>query len=178
MAYLLADFCSDAREILSADDSARGREAVRARLEQLLTDDAFCAEYVSDDAPRGMRQIYEDEATGFCVLAYNMTEPRKSPPHDHGRSWAVYGQAVGYTDMTGWQETGGGLEPEREFRLNAGDAGLFDVRDIHSIEYGAGASFVRVTGVEMSGAARRVFDPEAGTMREIESVGAGSARSG
>ncbi len=23
-------------------------------------------------------------------------------PHDHGASWAIYGQAVRYTDMTEW----------------------------------------------------------------------------
>ena len=91
-----------------------------------------------------------------------MTEPRTSPPHDHGASWAVYGQAAGHTDMTVWSATGdaGALEPVRTFRLEAGQAGLFDVREIHSIDYTDGARFVRVTGVDMTGEERRVFDPE------------------
>ena len=178
MGYLLTDFCADARSVLSRGSDRDSRGAVRAQLERLLVDPEFCAEYVSASAPRGMRQIYQDEATGFCVLAYNMTEPRQSPPHDHGRSWAVYGQATGYTDMTIWTASGPGgrIEPDRQFRLNAGEAGLFDVRDIHSIDYGAGARFVRVTGVDMSGEPRRVFDPATGAAREVESVGAGPAK--
>jgi hypothetical protein len=64
----------------------------------------------------------------------------------------------------------------RTFRLDAGQAGLFDVREIHSIQYADGAKFVRVTGVDMQRVNRRVWDPETGEVREIESVGAGSAR--
>ena len=73
----------------------------------------FCAQYVGPGNDAGMEQIYEDPELGFCVLAYNMTAPRTSPPHDHGDSWAVYGQAAGHTDMTVWSASGdaGRLEP-------------------------------------------------------------------
>jgi hypothetical protein len=64
----------------------------------------------------------------------------------------------------------------RQFRLEPGHAGLFDVREIHSIDYAEGAKFVRVTGVDLANENRRVFDPETGEVREIESAGAGSAR--
>ena len=114
-----------------------------------------------------------DPDYGFCVLAYNMDAPRTSPPHDHGESWAVYGQTSGYTDMTIWQPSPNGIEQVRTFRLDAGQAGLFDVREIHSIQYPAGARFVRVTGADMSKEARRVYDSETGEFREIEHVGTG-----
>jgi hypothetical protein len=123
-----------------------------------------------------MKQIYEDPELGFCVLSYNMADPRTSPPHDHGESWAVYGQAEGYTDMTLWSADDGSIEPVRTFRLDAGQAGLFDVREIHSIQYNQGARFVRVTGVDMNQVNRRVWNPDTGEVREIESVGAGNAR--
>ena len=67
---------------------------------------------------------YEDPDLGFCVLAYNMAGSRTSPPHDHGDSWAVYGQAQGYTDMTIWSAGDDNIEPIRSFRLDAGQAGL------------------------------------------------------
>ena len=107
-----------------------------------------------------------------------MTEPRTSPPHDHGASWAVYGQAAGHTDMTVWAAPGDGgrLEPVRTFRLAAGEAGLFDVREIHSIDYTAGARFVRVTGVDMTDEERRVFDPVTGEVQEVPGVGASRSR--
>ena len=172
MAYSLVDFCGDVRSILAGTDSHDGREQVRRKLEMLLADPGFRAAYL-DAGEDGMTQIYADPGLGFCVLAYNMTAPRTSPPHDHGESWAVYGQAAGYTDMTLYSQPdeGGRIEPTRTYRLEAGRAGLFDVREIHSISYGEAAKFVRVTGVDMSDEPRRVFDPETGEMREVESVG-------
>lgn len=174
MSYSLQDFCTDVRSILGEADDPASRDQVRTKLELLLADADFLAGHVGPESDPGMQQIHQDQELGFCVLAYNMAAPRQSPPHDHGGSWAVYGQAEGYTDMTLWHESDGKVEAGRTFRLNAGQAGLFDIRDIHSIEYTAGAKFVRVTGVDMSGEPRRVFDPQTGAMREIESVGAGS----
>ncbi|MCZ6889772.1 MAG: hypothetical protein O7H39_14885 [Gammaproteobacteria bacterium] len=179
MSYSLVDFCDDVRTTLADGDDGDGRETVRQKLELLLRDPAFCAAYVGPEQDSGMTEIYQDPNLGFCVLAYNMTESRTSPPHDHGRSWAVYGQALGYTDMTIWSAPGegeGNIEAVRSFRLEPGQAGLFDVREIHSIEYPPGSKFVRVTGVDMSQETRRVFDPETGTVQEIEHAGTGKVR--
>ena len=176
MSYLLEDFCADTRSILKTADNSAGRDQVRQKLEQLLKDPDFCAEYVGEENDAGLAQIYQDDELGFCVLAYNMAAPRTSPPHDHGNSWAVYGQASGYTDMTIWSADEGGIKPVREFRLEAGQAGLFDVREIHSIQYNEGAKFVRITGVDMNLENRKVWNPETGEVKEIESVGAGSTK--
>ncbi len=176
MSYSLDDFNRDTRSILQRGDDHDGRDQVRQKLETLLRDRAFLASCLGPDQKPGVRQIYEDPDVGFCVLAYNMAEPRTSPPHDHGGSWAVYGQAAGYTDMTLWSAENGSVKPVRTFRLEPGQAGLFDVRDIHSIDYGEGAKFVRVTGVDLGREVRRVFDPETGAVREIESAGAGQPR--
>ena len=176
MSYSLEDFCADTRSILTSQDDHAGRDQVRRKLEQLLVDPAFCAEYLVPESKAGMRQIYEDPDLGFCVLAYNMAAPRTSPPHDHGNSWAVYGQASGHTDMTIWQADDGSIEPIRTFRLEAGQAGLFDVHEIHSIQYDEGAKFVRVTGVDMNRVSRKVWNADTGEVREIESVGAGNAQ--
>ena len=168
MAYSLDDFCRDVRAILAESDDHDGRQEVRRKLEALLDDPGFCAAHL-DAGEDGMAQIYADPDLRFCVLTYNMT----SPPHDHGESWAVYGQALGHTDMTIWSQPDdrNRIEATRTFRLEGGQAGLFDVRDIHSISYCHGAKFVRVTGVDMSDEPRRVFDPETGEVHEVASVG-------
>ena len=176
MSYSLDDFCDDTRTILAGNDNHAGRDLVRQKLEQLLNQEAFCAAHVGPHNDTGVTQIYEDPDFHFCVLAYNMGDARTSPPHDHGNSWAVYGQAVGYTDMTIWSGTDGDLKPDRTFRLDPGQAGLFDIREIHSIQYTDGAKFVRVTGVDMNKETRRVFDPETGSVNEIEHVGTGNSR--
>lgn len=175
MSYTLDDFCRDTRAILAKHDDHEGRDEVRQKLEKLLVDPAFCAAHLGADKRPGMRQIYEDPEMHFCVLVYDMADPRTSPPHDHGDSWAVYGQAAGYTDMTMWSTQDGRVKPTRTFRLEPGMAGLFDVREIHSIQYAAGSKFVRVTGVDLGRTRRRVFDAETGAVKEIESVGAGRA---
>lgn len=179
MSYSLDDFCDDTRAILKKADDHDARQQIRRKLELLLSDEAFCAQYVAPGDTSGMAQIYEDPDLHFCVLTYNMAAPRTSPPHDHGGSWAVYGQTDGYTDMTIWSSAGdgeGNIEPVRTFRLEPGQAGLFDVGEIHSIQYASGAKFVRVTGVDLGSETRRVYDPETRTVRKIEGVGAGSAR--
>lgn len=175
MSYSLNDFCSDTRSILEKRDDHGGREQIRRKLEQLLRDRDFRTEYLADDAT-GVSQIYADPELDFCVLTYSMTAPRTSPPHDHGESWAIYGQVAGHTDMTIWEAGNGNVTPVRTFRLEPGQAGLFDVREIHSIEYGEGAKFVRVTGVDLSNVSRRVFDPETGAVREVGHVATRSAR--
>lgn len=176
MAYSLVEFCGDVRAVLAQSDDHAGRQRVRQKLEVLLGDPDFRDAYLGP-SEEGLAQIYEDPDLRFCVLAYNMTAPRTSPPHDHGESWAVYGQAAGHTDMTIWSPPNDGnrIEPVRTFRLEAGQAGLFDVREIHSISYTQGAKFVRVTGVDMRGEPRRVYDPETGEVVEVESVGTSRA---
>lgn len=96
-----------------------------------------------------------------------------------GRLWTA-DRLHRYDDLVGGGapdgKSDGTIEPVRTFRLEAGQAGLFDVREIHSIQYPDDAKFVRVTGVDMSQETRRVFDPETGGVREIEHVGTGNTR--
>ncbi len=153
MSYSLEDYCRDGREILATSNNHDGRDRMRQNLEKLLADAEFQSEYLDKADTSGLKQIYEDPDFGFCVLIYNMDEPRTSPPHDHGSSWAIYGQALEYTDMTVWRRTDpdgsndrANLEKVKTYRLDPGKAGFYDVGDIHSIDYPAGAKFVRVTG--------------------------------
>jgi predicted metal-dependent enzyme (double-stranded beta helix superfamily) len=176
MSYSLENFCDDTRAILTENDDHNGRDMIRQKFELLLGDEAFCAVHVGPDSDVGVNQIYQDPKLNFCLLAYNMAEPRTSPPHDHGGSWAVYGQVAGHTDMTIWSAGDASIEPVRTFRLEPGQAGLFDVGEIHSIQYTGNAKFVRVTGVDMKQETRHVYDPETGTAKTIEHVGTGNAR--
>ncbi|MBQ1763861.1 MAG: hypothetical protein IIZ92_13275, partial [Aquincola sp.] len=100
MTYSLDSFVKDAQAALRTNNNAAGREQVRALLEKLLTNKGFVDEAVGPAAPIGTRKLYEDKDLGFVVLAHCNPKAHKSPPHDHGSSWAVYGQAVCYTDMS------------------------------------------------------------------------------
>ena len=116
-----------------------GRESVRHHLERLLAEKDFLAAHVLS-APSGRHTLYEDPELGFVVLAHVNPTAGKSPPHDHGASWAVYGQVTEHTDMTEWRRAEGGdapgpasLEVVRRYRLEPGHAGLYDIRAIHAI---------------------------------------------
>src|SRR5881394_2102572 len=112
MAYSLDAFCEDCRTALKADPGPGGREKVRQNLERLLAEPGFLDRHVLS-APPGRHTLYEDAELGFVVLAHINPKGHKSPPHDHGASWAVYGQATQYTDMTEWEQLDDGADPER-----------------------------------------------------------------
>lgn len=179
MAYTLEAFCADCRAALKATPGPAGREAVRALLERLLANKEFVGMAVGPAAPHGRRTLYEDPELGFVVLAHVNAKAHRSPPHDHGASWAVYGQAVEHTDMTVWRRLDGGdgagaarLEPVKTYRLDPGKAGVYDVGAIHSIDYPDGSRFVRVTGRDLDLVPRLKFDLAAGKAVTIESASA------
>ena len=182
MTYTLDAFVKDAKTALKDNEGPASREKVRGLLEKLLTNKSFVDEAVGPAAPIGTRKLYEDKDLGFVVLAHCNPKPHKSPPHDHGSSWAVYGQAVKYTDMSEYKRLDGGngageakLEQVKSYRLEPGHAGVYDVGAIHAIDYPEGSRFVRVTGRDLDYVQRLKFDTAAGKTITIESATAGRA---
>ena len=174
MAYDLDQFISDCRAILSRDPGPAGREEVRLRLERLLGNQEFLREYCGDDVPRGLKVLYNDPDLGFQVLAHINDKARKSPPHDHGDSWAIYGQATHYTEMTEWERLDSGsdpdhaeLKPAKIYRLTPGHAGIYQDGKIHSIDYPDHARFIRVTGTNLDNINRVRFDLASGKVEQM-----------
>ena len=179
MTYTLDAFVKDAKAALGAEAGPAGREKVRVLLEKLLTNKAFVDEAVGPAAPSGTRKLYEDKELGFVVLAHCNAKGHKSPPHDHGSSWAVYGQAIRHTDMSEFRRVDGGagageakLEQVKAYRLEPGHAGIYDVGAIHAIDYPEGSRFVRVTGRDLDHVKRLKYDMGAGKAVTIESASA------
>lgn len=171
MSYTLEDFAADSHRILKDDPGPAGRQQVRDRLSKLLLEDAFIEEHCGPDATGGANVLYEDPDLGFQILAHIMDKEHAGGVHDHGPSWAIYGQAVKYTDMTEWKRLDDGaeegkatVERAKSYRLERGDVGIFDDYKIHSIAYPAGARFVRVTGTNLETIARGRYNVDAGTM--------------
>ncbi len=182
--YDLEDFCSDVKTALSTQDGEQARESIRKKLEKLLTNKEFVSTYCHKDAKIGVHVLYQDDELGFMVLNHVINKGRKSPPHDHGESWAIYGQAVGYTDMSEFDrldnETREGiaeLKMVSEYRLTPGLAGMFGPRQIHAIHFVEGSRFIRITGTDLSRITTRKFDMAEGTVTEVPptaaSLGAG-----
>ena len=59
------------------------------------------------------------------------------------------------------------LLPARTYRLTPGRAATFQDGMIHSIDYPEKSCFVRVTGANLDAIRRAMFDPEAGTVKQM-----------
>ena len=182
MSYTLQDFCAEIHQILKERDDATGREEVRAKLETLLANETFVEQFCGPDRKPGIYTLNEDPTTGAVVLAHIYRKGVVSPPHDHGTSWAIYGQATEYTDMTEWKRTDDGadsaradLAEVRTYRLEPGQAGLYDVGEIHSIDFPDDTRLVRVTGVDLDRIDRTAYDLKTGEAKTIRSQSADSA---
>lgn len=174
MTYDLDQFIADCRAILSRDPGETGREQVRLNLEKLLANPAFIRQYAGDGLPHGVKTLYEDAKLGFLVLAHINDKARVSPPHDHGASWAIYGQATKYTDMIEWRREDDGsnpeyakLSPDKKYRLDAGHAGIYQNGAIHSIDYPDYARFIRVTGTNLDEIPRISIDLKTGAVAQM-----------
>ncbi|UCH75432.1 MAG: hypothetical protein JSU82_06225 [Rhodospirillales bacterium] len=153
MAYTLEQFATDIRATLSADSGPGGREAVRALVERVLRDEEFIATYVPQELPQERNVLHEDTELGFCICAHNYRGAKRGKPHDHGPTWAIYGQADGETEMTDWRvvsPAGNGapakVELAQTYRLRPGDAHLYEPGDVHAPLRDGPTRLIRIEG--------------------------------
>jgi len=156
MATTLEQFAAQCKEALIAEPGAKGREAVRDLVRQVLTEPEFIATYIPEGTSE--RQVlYEDPDLGFTILAHGHSGAKGSKPHDHGPSWAIYGQAAGETIMTAWdcvarptETTPGKAKFNHNYVMKPGDAYLYDPGVLHSPERKAATRLLRIEGLNMS----------------------------
>ena len=164
MAITLESFAADCKRALQEDPGPAGREKLVGLLREALQDTAFVAATVNGDTPE--REIlYEDPDLGFCIVAHNYDGAKDSKPHDHGPSWAIYGQAAGETQMNDWRklagpdgETPGRAELLRTYKLTPGMAHLYNVGDMHSPSRDAPTRLIRIEGTNMDQVTRDKYE--------------------
>jgi hypothetical protein len=156
MAITLESFAADCRAALKAQPGTPGREKVRALVAQALADADFVATHIPDGTP-DRHVLYEDPELGFAILAHAYVGAKSSAPHDHGPSWAIYGQAAGETIMTDWaclarptDSTPGKAAHIRDYVMKPGDAYLYDVGVLHSPERKGDTRLLRIEGLNMA----------------------------
>jgi predicted metal-dependent enzyme (double-stranded beta helix superfamily) len=155
MGYTVESFAAECRKILSAEPGPAGREKVCALVQDVLKDPQFVAKHLRDDTPE--RDIlYEDPDLGFTILAHVHQGAKASAPHDHGPTWAIYGQATGETLMTDWdlverpsEGKPGKVKFGRNYSLQPGDAYLYNEGALHSPRRDAATRLIRIEGVNV-----------------------------
>ncbi len=169
MAYTLEAFCGDARTLLKADSSPAGVEQVRKKMEVLVRDADFIKQHFHDGMKYGPHRIFVDPELGFEVLAYRAEKARHSPAHDHGDSWALYGQIRDYTEMTEYNRLDDGKDPDNaklgiksKYKLEAGQVGTYWGSQLHSTFTPVDCCYLRLTGTDLEKRPRVRIDQNTG----------------
>ena len=164
MGLTLEQFAAECHRILQHDPGPTGREKVCSIVQDVLQDGAFIARHLGDDVPE-RKILYEDPALGFCILAHNYTGAKESAPHDHGPTWAIYGQARGETVMSDWtvlqpaaEGTPGKVQRARSYPLKPGDAHVYNEGDVHSPRRNGPTKLIRIEGRNMDRVKRLAFE--------------------
>ena len=165
MAYTLDAFAADCRDALNAQPAPEGLEKVRECLETALKDEDFINAHLGPGATAEREILYEDQDLGFCIIAHVYEGPKTSAPHDHGPSWAIYGQAEGATEMSDWRliqaadgNTPGRVERTGTYTLEPGQAKVYRKGDIHSPKRNDSTRLIRIEGKNMDGVKRHWYE--------------------
>src|SRR4249920_1536284 len=152
MGYTLEQFSADCHSALAADPGPDGRKKVCELVQKACIDKDFVAKHLPDDGP-DRKILYEDPELGFCILGHVNNDAKQSPPHDHGPTWAIYGQAVGETVMTDWAKVSPASEGQtgkvsyvRDYTLTPGAAYVYNEGDLHSPRRDASTKLIRIEG--------------------------------
>jgi hypothetical protein len=153
MSYTLEQLSADIRQALKADSGVGGKQAVCKLVSKVLLDQEFIARHLTAEECRPRKVLYEDPDLGFCVCGHVYADASTGKPHDHGSSWAIYGVAVGDTEMVDWRivkraegEAPILVEPAKTYLMKPGDSHLYDVGAVHSPNRRGLTKLVRIEG--------------------------------
>jgi hypothetical protein len=157
MTYTLAQFAADCRAALLKNPGPPGRELVRQFTEKACADPDFVARHLGPDVSAERTILYEDPDLHFCILGHVYKGAKNSSPHDHGPSWAIYGQAVGVTEMTDWQLVAkpsngqpGKVAKVKTYKLTPGMAYHYGEGDLHSPRRETDTRLIRIEGIDLA----------------------------
>ena len=154
----LEGLAADIGAALRSDGGKEGKAAVCRIVAEALKDQDFVATHLPDrEGDAGPRQVlYEDDELGFCICGHVYVGEANGEPHDHGPSWAIYGQASGSTEMSDWKIVDEGsttspklVEHARTYTMKPGDAHLYDVGDVHSPVRAGTVRLIRIEGANL-----------------------------
>jgi hypothetical protein len=152
MAYTLKEMAAECHSIIAADPGPEGRQLVCAAVKKACSDPDFVSTHLPESGPE-RKIIYEDPDLGFCILAHVYHDAKESAPHDHGPTWAIYGQAMGETVMSDWDKISpagegqvGKVKLRRNYTLTPGMAYVYNEGDLHSPRRDGPTRLIRIEG--------------------------------
>ena len=164
MGHTLETFSAACRRALAENPGVEGRRRVCEMVREVLKDDGFVAAHLRDDTPE-RDVLYEDPELGFCILAHSYKGAKDSSPHDHGPSWAIYGQVAGETAMSDWEliipatpDKPGKVKHKSKYKLTPGIAHVYNEGDLHSPSRAGPTRLIRIEGTNMEKVKRLKYE--------------------
>jgi len=158
--YTLDSLAREFARVLGTDAGPAGRTGVAQLLSSALAKPAFVRELFA--RPAGERRIaYEDPSLGFCILVHEYDHVREGKPHDHGPSWAIYGQAEGESVMNEYERVDGSPGKVRKVRshtMRPGDARVYNEGDVHAVTHTGPSRLIRVEGQDLAKVRRGTYE--------------------
>jgi predicted metal-dependent enzyme (double-stranded beta helix superfamily) len=156
MSYTIEQMSDEMHRIIAADPGPEGRKKVCELVQKACADKDFVAEHLPVDGPE-RKILYEDPEYKFCILAHVYGDAKESAPHDHGPTWAIYGQASGETVMSDWDKLAAASESEpgkvklrRQYTLTPGMAYVYNEGDLHSPRREGPTRLIRIEGRDVT----------------------------
>jgi len=164
MGYTIEQMSDEMHRIIATKPGPEGRQEVCALVQKACADEDFVARHLPPDGPE-RKILYEDPDFKFCILAHVYHGAKESQPHDHGPTWAIYGQAVGETVMSDWdklapasEEQPGKVKLRREYTLTPGMAYVYNEGDLHSPRRAGSTRLIRIEGRDVTKIRRYAYE--------------------
>ena len=162
---VMEQFAAECHDILKKDPGADGLEQVRQRLEKLLVDESVIKEYFGPDKDSARNILYEDPELEFCIIAHVYNDASARNPHDHGSSWAIYGQVEGTTEMTEYrllekpkEDKPGKAEAVKTYDLEPGMAVAYEPGKLHAPVRDGPTRLIRIEGINLQNVKRDKYE--------------------
>jgi predicted metal-dependent enzyme (double-stranded beta helix superfamily) len=155
MAYTLNEFVDDSRAVLKSQSLSDALAQIADRLSRLLANPDFVSQTFNEHMPPGKTVLHHDPELDFYVLAHVQEGGKQGKPHNHGASWAVYGNAINTTEMTEWRRANPESDDHAElivaskYSLGPGQTKSYGPGVIHSTAHPQKAWVIRVTGTDL-----------------------------
>ena len=158
MPYTLNELAEDIKSIIDKDGVPNGSDQICYFVAKALMDKNFAPDNLPNrekgENPR--KVLYEDNDLGFCICGHVYDTEAIGFPHDHGSSWAVYGQAEGETEMTDWDILEDKQDDEtiyvkagKTYIMKPGDVHFYGVGHVHSPVRKDPVRLLRIEGVNL-----------------------------
>jgi predicted metal-dependent enzyme (double-stranded beta helix superfamily) len=180
--YTIEEFTADVQSIMgSGENRAAIMDKMRPLLQRLLREDDLLEERFKVDLGEGRytHSFYRSPDGSLSISAPVFSPGRPTLVHDH-LTWGLIGVYTGEQKTTRYRRTDDGSQPgranlellEEEVYTRGAIYSMIPPDDIHRIETVGeepGVS-IHVLGTDFRRQKRHVYDPEEGTVQEVEGM--------